>query len=76
MDRRTNLHPPPAVLPCTFPSTSLLGRDAAYFHDAYCVALDRADASATDLFFAVFRHRPGFDLAQSGIGSDGTKPLT
>ena len=49
------------VLACAIPVGSLLGRhavEAAWFQDAWRAPLHRTEAPATDIFIAVFGHRP------------------
>ena len=50
-----------SVVECGFPSASAVDRgllESAYYRDSYRVALERADASVTDIFLAVFAHHP------------------
>jgi hypothetical protein len=49
------------VIPCDVPAGSVLDRRvlaAAYFRDSYRTALTRPQASVTDIFNAIFGHRP------------------
>ena len=50
-----------SVIECDVPSSSMLDRDLiarCYFHDSYRARLSRADLGMTDIFFAVFGHKP------------------
>ena len=49
------------IIECDFPPASLLDRqlvDAAYYRDSYRAPLCKREASVTDIFHAIFAHRP------------------
>ena len=50
-----------SVIECDVPSSSMLDHDLierCYFHDSYRAPLNRTDLGMTDIFFAVFGHKP------------------
>ena len=65
-----------SVTACEIPSSSVLDRrviEAAWFRDSWCAPLSRSEAAVTDIFFAVFGHKPLWMkrilVARNGIAS-------